>query len=208
MSKKMINCKTCGAEIAKSAKACPNCGAKNKKHTALGIILIIVAVLVVAVAVGSGNENPQKVVEGGQTGKIVDSSAQEDNIFSVGDKVSLGDVAVTLVNVSENEGGNYMTPSDGNVFIVCEFTIENNSSKDIAVSSMLSFDAYVDEYATNLSLSAMLSTNQTQLDGTIASGKKMNGVVGYEVDRDWSVFEIRFTPSFWSGSEIIFTSSK
>lgn len=208
MNQKMINCKTCGAEIAKSAKACPHCGAKNKKHTALGIILIIIAVLVVAAAVGGGNEKPQKVVEGDKIGEIVDSSAQEDNIFSIGDKVSLGDVSVTLVNVSENEGGNYMKPSDGKVFIVCEFTIENNSSKDIAVSSMLSFDAYVDEYATNLSLSAMLSTNQTQLDGTIAAGKKMNGVVGYEADRDWSGFEIRFTPDFWAGSEIIFTSSK
>lgn len=28
---KMIVCKTCGAEIAKSAKSCPHCGAKNKK---------------------------------------------------------------------------------------------------------------------------------------------------------------------------------
>ena len=31
MRKKMINCKACGREIAKSAKACPHCGAKNKK---------------------------------------------------------------------------------------------------------------------------------------------------------------------------------
>ena len=28
---KMKNCKTCGAEIATSAKSCPKCGAKNKK---------------------------------------------------------------------------------------------------------------------------------------------------------------------------------
>lgn len=31
MSQKMTNCKACGHEIAKSAKACPACGAKNKK---------------------------------------------------------------------------------------------------------------------------------------------------------------------------------
>ena len=31
MSKKMISCKACGQEIAKSAKACPHCGAKNKQ---------------------------------------------------------------------------------------------------------------------------------------------------------------------------------
>lgn len=28
---KMTACRTCGAEIAKSAKSCPHCGAKNKK---------------------------------------------------------------------------------------------------------------------------------------------------------------------------------
>ena len=28
---KMIKCKTCGADIASSAKSCPGCGAKNKK---------------------------------------------------------------------------------------------------------------------------------------------------------------------------------
>ena len=28
---KMVKCKTCGADIAKSAKVCPSCGAKNKK---------------------------------------------------------------------------------------------------------------------------------------------------------------------------------
>ena len=27
-AKKTINCKSCGAEIAKSAKVCPHCGAK------------------------------------------------------------------------------------------------------------------------------------------------------------------------------------
>lgn len=31
MSKKMISCKACGQEIAKSAKVCPHCGAKNKQ---------------------------------------------------------------------------------------------------------------------------------------------------------------------------------
>ncbi len=31
MNKKLIKCKTCQADIAKSAKFCPSCGAKNKK---------------------------------------------------------------------------------------------------------------------------------------------------------------------------------
>ncbi len=58
-----------------------------------------------------------------------------------------------------------------------------------------------------MNLSAMLSTDKPQLDGTVAAGKKMNGVIGYEVDPGWTDIEIRFTPNFWSGKEIIFTAS-
>lgn len=55
---KLIKCKACGAEIAKSAKTCPHCGAKNKKRGPWGIII---AVIVVIALVGScsskeGNE--------------------------------------------------------------------------------------------------------------------------------------------------------
>lgn len=43
MKSKIINCKTCGAEISKDAKICPKCGARNKKKFPrfLGIILIV-----------------------------------------------------------------------------------------------------------------------------------------------------------------------
>ena len=37
---KMKNCKTCGANMAKKAKICPQCGAKNKKppmETSVGL---------------------------------------------------------------------------------------------------------------------------------------------------------------------------
>ena len=210
MSKKLIKCKSCGADIAKSAKTCPHCGAKNKKNTALGIILVIVGVLLFSAAFGGGEDKPQKNENGSKSteNSITETTVTKDEEFTVGDAVVMNDITVTLVNVSENNGGNYMTPSEGKVFVVCEFEIENNSSKDIAVSSIMSFEAYLDDYTTNMNLSAMLSTNQAQLDGTIAVGKKMKGVIGYEADPDWSTLEIRFTPDFWAGKDIIFTATK
>ena len=48
--KNLITCKTCGAEIAKSAKICPSCGAKNKKKP-IALILIIVAIIIAIVSV-------------------------------------------------------------------------------------------------------------------------------------------------------------
>ena len=49
-NKNLTTCKTCGAEIAKNARFCPACGAKNKKkHIAL--ILITVAVIVAIISI-------------------------------------------------------------------------------------------------------------------------------------------------------------
>ena len=50
MSSKMRACKTCGQQIAKNAKRCPHCGAKNKKGNAFLFILVIVVLLIVVVS--------------------------------------------------------------------------------------------------------------------------------------------------------------
>lgn len=61
---KTVYCKTCGKEIAKSAKICPNCGAKNKGK-AKGL-RIVIAVLLILAGIGtlfgnsSTNENEDK----------------------------------------------------------------------------------------------------------------------------------------------------
>lgn len=205
---KMIKCKTCGEEIAKSARVCPKCGAKQKRHTILGIILIIVGIFAIIGAL-SGNDNPTKV---GETEKPqssttgADSEAQTE--FYVGEKVDLNNVVATLVNVSESSGSQFNKPADGNVFLLCEFEIENNSTSDIVVSSMLSFEAYVDGYSKNMSLSAVIESDKPQLDGTVAATKKINGVVGYEIPSDWSEIEIHYTPNFWGGKDITFIATK
>lgn len=85
--------------------------------------------------------------------------------------------------------------------------VKNFEPWPLRASTMLSFESYIDGYTTSLSLTAMMSSDEPQLDGTIAAGKKMKGVVGYEAPQDWSEIEIRFSPSFW-GSEIIFEYKK
>ena len=203
---KLVKCKTCGAEIAKSAKTCPSCGAKQKKHTVLGIILVLIGVCLIAAAIGGKSGEPKKVntsEAGGQT-----TSSDDQSIFHVGDTVNLNDVHVTLKNVSESNGSQFNTPTDGNVFVTFEFEIDNQSDSEIAVSSMMSFTAYFDDYAANISIGAMTDSSLSQLDGSVDAGKKMTGIVGYEAPDNWAVAEIRFTPDFWSGKEIVFEYAK
>ncbi len=215
MSKvKIVQCKVCGAEIASNAKTCPHCGAKNKKKRPVLFILIGVIVFFAIISGISGGSDSEK---NGNTAsdspaaaasKSAATTAPVKTDYGVGEPAEEKNITVTLVNVTESTGSAYNRPTEGNVFLICEFEIENDSSKEISVSSLVSFDAYCDDYACNFSLNALLEKgNKNQLDGTVAVGKKFNGVVGYEVAADWKEFEIHFTPDFWFGKDIIFVTN-
>ena len=130
-----------------------------------------------------------------------------DGRFSVGESAVKDGLTVTLLSVTQSQGTELLAPGEGKTFVLCEFEIENNSGADVAISSALSFSAYVDKYSTNLSLSAISSSGKQQLNGTVAAGRRMRGVIGYEVDADWSEIELRFADNIWSGEETIFAYS-
>lgn len=211
---KMKNCKVCGAEVASNAPVCPQCGAKLKKKHPIFIGVVVLLFLVVVISAIGGDDEPKKVENAAPSQSVGDAGAQTDaagneqetkNAFQVGETAELKGVRVTLVDVTESTGSAYNTPNDGNVFVLCEFEIENDSEEEITVSSIVSFDAYCDDYVCEYSLGALIEKgDKNQLDGTVAAGKKLNGVVGYEVPTDWKELEIAFTPDFWSGKDINF----
>ena len=190
---KLTTCKACGEQVAKTAKTCPHCGAKIKESDAPKKVDSPASV-----------QNPVKA-----TTLVTEESTNEKNAFLLGETAELKNVQVTLASVTESDGSAYNKPTDGNVFVLCEFEIANNSDKEINISSMMSFNAYCDDYTCNYSLTALLEKgNKNQLDGTIAAGKKFNGVIGYEVPADWNELEVHFTPDFWSGKDITFIATK
>lgn len=211
MNDNLISCKTCGAEMAKSAKVCPSCGAKNKKPLYKKWWLWAILVVIIIAIVSAGKNEPKKVGEVTPTGETTQqeqSNTPEKTSFAIGDQVELNGVVVSLDSVTESEGSTFNTPADGQIFVLCQFTIENNSSKEINISSLLCFDTYCDDYSCSYSLGAQMAAGgQSGLDGTIAGGKKMVGVIGYEVAKDWKELEIHFTPDFWSNKDIVFTAT-
>ena len=56
--KGMKKCKTCGKPVAKNAKVCPNCGAKQKGG--IGKIIIIVIAVLILLGLLSGGKKDQK----------------------------------------------------------------------------------------------------------------------------------------------------
>ncbi len=206
-------CKHCQTEIDKKAKVCPNCRRKQGGKAKF-IILGIIVIIVIVAALNGTDDGPKKVENTDGTKQASTDKANtttpeaEVTTFKVGETASLKDVLVTLNGVTESEGSDFNMPSDGNVFLLCEFTIENNSGKDIAVSSIMSFEAYVDDFSINQSITGLLEKgDKNQLDGSVAAGKKMNGIIAYEAPKDWKEIEINFTPDFW-GKEMTFTATK
>ncbi len=142
---------------------------------------------------------------------VDESVKSENNIkenYGVGEMAEQKDVSVTLVDVFESNGAEFLEPAEGNVFVFCEFNIVNNSDSELTVSSLMNFDAYFDDESSELSITALSSTDKKQLDGTVAAGKKLSGVVAYEVPADWGNVEIHYTPDILKEDKLIFVADK
>ena len=138
-----------------------------------------------------------------------EKETEEKSTFGIGETAELNDIQVTMKSYSESQGSEYNKPTEGNEFVLVEFEIANNSDKELNVSSVMSFEGYADDYALSYSVAALMEKNEAnQLDGTIAPGKKMNGVIGYEVPTDWKNLEIHFTDNVWSSSKFKFEISR
>lgn len=197
-------------------------GKEKKKGSCLKTILIVIAVIVVLGVIGSifgEEEKPEKVADvntdtqteepSNETETEPEEDSEEQTVFKQGEVAEMNDVQVTLMGYEESTGSEFNTPAEGNVFVLANFEIANNSDSELSISSALSFEAYADDYALNYSFGALMEkTDSTQLDGTIAPGKKMNGWIGYEVPADWSNIEIHFTDNVWSNNKFVFEITK
>lgn len=236
---KMHKCKSCGQEIANSAKHCPNCGAKQKGG-ALKIVLIVVGVLFVLGLIGSiaggGSkskksdsstteattqdaqqteeakkaEDAKKAEEEAQ--KKAEEEAKNKTSFTIGETADFNGVQITLQNAMLSPGKDtFVKPDDGKVFLGCIVEIVNNSKKDVSISSLANFEAYCDDYALNQDLIGYQCPEWDgygQLDNKVAPGKRMAGVICYQVPAEFGKFDLSISPSFWSNKKVDFTFTR
>lgn len=190
-----------------------------KKSKVKWIVAVVIAVIIIAAIAngGSDDDNDVKKVnsKGSTTTKVNSDSLQETvpqkTAFGIGETVECKNIQVTLEKVIISEGDNdiFAKPDDGKEFALCVFLIQNNSDKDISISSIANFEAYLDD----ASISQDYMGPQTEegkkyneLTGDIASGKKMEGVISYEVPKGWNKLEVIVTPDIWSSDKITFVA--
>lgn len=91
-------------------------------------------------------------------------------------------------------------PSDGKIFLLLFFEVENVSNESKYVN-YFNCNAYVDNY--DVSIKALLSDveNYSLLAGDLAPGKKMKGFLSYEVDKNWQNFEVTYKDGLLKSSD-------
>ena len=114
---KMTTCKHCGAEIAASAKVCPQCGGKNKPPIYKRWWFIAIIVLIVLSAIGgSGSSSDSSASSSKATSKASASTAS--SVASVVPEISEDDYKAECQTVDYKELCRYPEKYEGTKIVV------------------------------------------------------------------------------------------
>ncbi len=210
---KMTNCKACGKEIAKGGNKCIHCGQDQRnffmRHKILTIILALVILGGIGSAIGGKKDQATKVAETASTNskpassdtKKEETKKNEPKTFKVGDVVQLKDYKVAVNKIRTSNGDDMNKPKDGNEFFYVDCTIENISNKEQTISSIMMFKV---EDKDGRAFDQELATDSNgQLDGQVASGRKISGEYVVQVPKGKTGLDLVFDSSLLTGGQII-----
>ena len=196
MKNKLKPCKSCGQEIAKSAKFCPKCGAKNKKPIfKKWWFWAIIVVLFVAIG-SSGNDSGSENVTNNASKETVPAKTE----YYVGDIIEDGNTKIVFVSSGDYiEQNEFMQPAEGNKYIFLKFAFENISKSNDASVSFYSFECYADSYAAEMHYGG-----EEELSATLSAGRATTGCIYFEVPEDAEVIEVEYETNFFTEKKIKF----
>ncbi len=134
---KMKKCKTCGQPIAKSAKICPNCGAKNKKSRITGLLFLLIIAIMIFVIVNNDRDNDKDYshTSNNETTLNTEPTVSSDKTSDTSAAEATDDVTVDIVTTVET----IVTPTESDD----EFTDELRPDFKAAMDS---YENYMQKY--------------------------------------------------------------
>lgn len=170
-------------------------------------VLFILCVLVSITACDLSTAQPKKETADNNTADVV-SKKVEDEKFSLNETAIFDNIKVTATKIEESNGKNFFEPESGKVFVGVNFEIENISDESQNISSLLLFDAYVDDVKCEYSVSANVAFGDGTLDGEISPGKKLVGWYSVEAPQDWKQLELEVKSDWLSNNKAVFVFDK
>lgn len=198
----MKNCKHCGAEIAKSAKTCPKCGAR---FGIPGIVKVLIILFVVfGLMIGCVASCTKSVNDALEENKNSYKDINGKSEFKLNETFENKYEKITMVEANMNftDYSQYSGPGAGKKFVMVKFEVENiNKENDELYVSSLNFSGYADGVAVD---QTYVSTDKySGISATVGQGKKTLGYIFYEVPVDTNSFVIEYNASFWSDGTVI-----
>ncbi|MGL5351863.1 MAG: DUF4352 domain-containing protein, partial [Clostridium sp.] len=176
--KKMIQCKTCGNDIAGNAKSCPGCGAKNSKPFYKKWWVWVIAIILIAGIAGSSGEDS---TENSSSGTSSEKPKVEDvkEFYAVGEEVKLKDNILVVNSISKSSGSEWDKPKDGNEFVIVTVTIKNGGTSEISYNP---FDFSMQNSKGQITDQAFTTINNDNAlsSGQLASGGEISGTIAFE----------------------------
>jgi len=214
-------CPNCGKEIDEKTAICLNCGVllnnnnsyntnnnkKSKSMPTCALVLIIVSVIlipiicitIIAVSTFSFFTTTGIVEEileeiDVQTGRVGDTLLTEDF------KIKLTDAKI--YDMIEKDEENKEQAKEGKEYLVLFLDIENISYETSSIYSH-DFNGYIENYSITEKIIDTDIEGIEPLNANLLPGTKAKGYIIYEVNKNWSEFELCYED--WYGDKIVFT---
>lgn len=208
---KMINCKTCGNEIASSAKTCPSCGAKNKKPIYKKWWVWLIAIIVVASIAGGGNSSNNETTlndttSNGSTLNDTTSNQETTNkdvkeFYLIGEEVRLGDNILIVNSIEKSNGSEWDKPKEGYEFVIVNVTIKNGGSSEISYNpydfKMQNSKGQITDQAFTI-----IDTETSLSSGNLVAGGEVSGTIVFEQPTGDEALVLRYKSNIFSNKEI------
>lgn len=179
---------------------------KKHKKSLPFIILILILIIIAVIFLFSKMHTSSDNSSGTSTPKKTADATKE--IYKQNETAAYNGIEITMDSYVESEGDDWSVPTEGNEFMFVHMTIVNQTSDDLVISSMASFENYCDDTKLDYSAAAFTAlattSDQPKLDGTIAPGETLEGYLSLEVPLNWSTIEIRYTDKIWSDDAVHF----
>lgn len=170
------------------------------------VLCIVFSMTVLFSLSGCLDTAPEKEINTSNSSGTVQSAKEQT--FGLNETAVFNTLKITATEIKESTGSTYFAPEEGNVYVGVNFTIENISDEEQAVSSLLLFDGYVDDVSCDLSFTGTVAFDSKTIDGTVASGKKIVGWYVVEAPKDWQTLELDVKSDWLSSTKARFSFSK
>ena len=187
------------------------------------ILLIALLLLIVIVVASSGGDDDAPDTADAETDTGAADAAESDDAdlaaedledgeapeeaevdgLGVGDSIAMGDLEHVLHGVRFAEGDEFMSPDEGERWLVLDVELTNSSDESQLISSIAMWTLLNEENRSqDFSIGALME-GDGQLDGELGAGRSLRGELGYDVSSD-GPWELIFSPSIFGFGQAIY----